>query len=296
MSYLEKYLKYKNKYLEFKNKNLIGGVLNKRIKKEIGLFTPDLYKNIINTEDSLSITCTRISDDAKINITFPIDYPFKSPDIKINGTKIDTNNWKPTLQIMNYLKPVVLEAPVDIPYNKNVLIFCHNKKVTGTFEPLTLNNHWYGLPAFDLFNKLFSEYELKGIPKFDTIDIEEGGTIIGDGFNNMFIDSHANKYDIVMIPDCGGPWEVLQSSKLQEEQNTKIEALINLCINLTKLLKPFGIIQFGKFINEKPCTIHGREFNNFCEALKHYLEINGFTVKINTYVGTKEILVARKND
>ena len=61
MSYLEKYLKYKNKYLELKNKNLIGGVLNKRIEKEIELFTSDLYKNkkllIYNFLHILSFQC-----------------------------------------------------------------------------------------------------------------------------------------------------------------------------------------------------------------------------------------------
>ena len=56
---------------------------------------------------------------------------------------------------------------------KKVLILCHPKIVTGSFEPLKLNNHFYGdinEEKKSLFEILFEKYKLSGTPTFETID------------------------------------------------------------------------------------------------------------------------------
>ncbi len=55
-----------------------------------------------------------------------------------------------------------------------MLILCHPKIVTGSFELLRLHNHWYGFipdTSNSIFNQLFTEYNLNGNPVFETVDI-----------------------------------------------------------------------------------------------------------------------------
>jgi SAM-dependent methyltransferase len=82
--------------------------------------------------------------------------------------------------------------------------------------------------------------------KVDTIDIAPGGTIVGDGFSKSFIDSHENEFDIVILPDCGGKWYEFQ--KAHNDEN--FQSLLSLMIELLRLVKPGGIIMFGKILHE----------------------------------------------
>ena len=126
---------------------------------------------------------------------------------------------------------------------------------------------------------------------FHTVDINPGGNFEADAFSDVFINSHIDEYDLIMVPDCGGPWSILQNNSLpNEEQNINIEILITLCLNLTKMVKTRGIIQFGKFMNDSKIIVNGKFFNNFAEGLAHYLTENGFIVKnINN-----EIIIGQK--
>jgi hypothetical protein len=170
---------------------------------------------------------------------------------------------------------------------KLVLILCHPKPVTGTFYPdYQLNNHWWG--GYDgkknIYKRLFEEYGLIGEPIFETIDVKQGGTYVADAFSDEFINSNINKYDLVMVPDCGGQWYEYQSdingNLSEDEKNTRKSFLIALCINLTKVVKNGGIICFSKFMNKSSCIIEGRKYDTFSQALVFYLNQNGFNCKI----------------
>jgi hypothetical protein len=248
---------------------------NIRIINEIRKLSSEIYKEIIYNKDELCLTFIRISDNESIKIIFPKTYPFGIPAIYINNRIIPVNDWIPTKKFTDYLN-----------FDKKVLIVAHAFGVFGTFEPLTLKNHWYGSSEMDYFKKLFLDYSLKGNPVFETIDIKPGGTYQQDAFSDKFIESHINNYDLVMVPDCGGIWYELQNShtgKLfltEEEINDNKEKLIEICLNFTKIVKPGGIIQFSKFLSEIPCVIYSENFNTFSDALSYHLKLNGFEVKI----------------
>ena len=202
--------------------------------------------------------------------------------------------------------------------DKKVLILCHPKKVTGTFEPLVLNEHWYGSckdteTDKTLFELLFEKYNLSGIPKFFTIDNHKKSTadFVDDAFSDDFINKNLNTYDLVMVPDCGGIWYDLQLTELykiteheipnkikdytQEEYVKNLCTLISSCLKLTKMLKNNGIIQFGKFITEIQIQIGEIKFDSFILALKFFLERNNFTTEIINIEGIGYNLIAKKN-
>jgi len=195
-------------------------------------------------------------------------------------------------------KYIGLKNQIGGVYDKKVLILCHNKPVTGTFEPLVLNNHWYGADFCQLFQKLFTEYKLSGTPEFHTVDIDPpprnlpGATYQADAFSDEFIDAHLDEYDLVLVPDCGGDWYKLQSG---EDDEKKSFTLIQLSIRLTKIVKRGGLIHFGKFLYNSPCTIEGREFSSLVSALNFYLEKNGFTSTIKEMPMIGASIVAIKN-
>ena len=183
--------------------------------------------------------------------------------------------------------------------SKKVLILCHPRPVTGTFVPLTLENHWWGLDiqGVKIFNELLSSYNLTGQPIFETIDTLSGGTYQDDAFSDSFINRHINDYDLVLVPDCGGPWYHLQDStrKTQEEENDNKSILITLSLQLTNIVKPNGIIVFSKFINESPCNIDGMPFESLANALNYFLQQNGFTSEIKNIHGLGATIIAKRN-
>ena len=294
MNFIQKYKKYKSKYLELKK--LIGGEKEssaiKRIGNEVGKLSEELYKNI-KLDENYNLTFEKISDNSRIEVIFPDDYPFKPPIIKLNNIIISISffKWTPAMIFITLLYP-----PAVKPSDKKVLILCHNKLVTGSFEPLTLENHWYGMPFFPnkdtILNCLFKKYNLTGNPIFDTIDVLPGGTLTGDAFSDDFINfidtSIEKKYDLVMVPDCGGPWVQLRCN---DEAETK---LIYLSLKLTKLVKPNGIIQFGKILGSRSCTINEKKYDSFISALCHHLEMNGFKTEIIVVDGIGENIIAQR--
>jgi hypothetical protein len=77
---------------------------------------------------------------------------------------------------------------------------------------------------------------------------------IADGFNvdNMdsFINTHLDKYDMVFMPDCGGPWfTALQSVDPPAE-------LANIINNVMKIIKKGGWLFIGKLIGNEINTLN----------------------------------------
>ena len=288
MDYQNKYLKYKNKYLNLKNQ--IGG--NKRFQKELTIIREDSRYNIIRQDNMTAEITTRTVPSRNYTINIPENYPFKPPQIFSNGSIISFS-WSPGNLIKNILD-------FELTVNKKVLILCHPEQVTGTFEPLKINNHWIDL----YFQNIFSKYNLRGTPKFDTVDTKEGGTYQDDAFNPNFINKHINDYDLVLVPDCGGPWYYYQGDYhlvwknvpkhiLKDPKGNKT-LLITLVLDLCKMVKPGGLIYFGKFLSEEPCIINETHFPTFSSALIFYLNHNGFICDINKRDGIGLYVVAQK--
>ena len=153
-----------------------------------------------------------------------------------NGKKkrITQNEYKKSKTRKN--KHVLLGGDGD----PKMLIYCHNRIVDLTRAD---TNHWQG----PIFKQLLTERGIDPMKiKVDTIDIVPGGTIVADGFSKSFIDSHENEFDIVILPDCGGLWYEFQ----KEHNDENFHSLLSLMIELLRLVKPGGIIMFGKILYE----------------------------------------------
>jgi len=332
---IKKTNKYKIKKNSIKNKKMVGGnCLILRIKKELEYIEKsEKYEFIKFDNDKCELDLIHKLDKANIKIKLN-NYPLQNPIIIINDLIMsqrildpwnlnERNKNDKDYQLKLLLRKINKYFPDNvnnnnnnnnIKYNKKVLILCHNMKVTGTFKPLKLKNFSkYCNTDINLFDELFGNYNLDGIPKFETVDIIPGGTYIEDAFSRRFIDKHIKEYDLLMVPDCAGPWENLVNKIIHKkhnpfivervlelhEINTNKTKLIELCLDLTNMVKPGGIIQFGKFISETPCTINGKEYSKFSEALISVLETNGFKTETKTLekrgLGLNVIAVKPKN-
>lgn len=153
-----------------------------------------------------------------------------------NGKKkrITQNEYKKSKTRKN--KHVLLGGDGD----PKMLIYCHNRIVDLTRAD---TNHWQG----PIFKQVLTERGIDPMKiKVDTIDIVPGGTIVADGFSKSFIDSHENEFDIVILPDCGGLWYEFQ----KEHNDENFQSMLSLMIELLRLVKPSGIIMFGKILYE----------------------------------------------
>jgi hypothetical protein len=289
--------KKKTKYLrrvkrKQTRKNQRGGA-NKRVDKEIADLRNNGYEVVESVNDLGELT---VSKDGRIyKIKFPPKYPFEAPTIMCNGQVISALPWSPARLIKKIL---------ESQNSQKVLILCHPQIVTGSFSPLTLKDHWYGHEKNNFFSKVFKDYDLKGDVKFETVDTLPGGNYTADAFSDEFINSHLNQYNIVMVPDCGGLWYYLQDDqyprgpsliiekKSEDEQNKDKTALIMLSLNLTRMVKPGGLIMFSKFLSETPCIINGKNFETFSSALTKKLEENGFECR--SFPLKPLIIVAKK--
>jgi len=184
----------------------------------------------------------------------------------------------------------LLKGPLLV---SKVLILCHNEKVTGSFNTMELNNHWWGSPLLEnnpktFFGHIFQNYNVKdkkGAPIFKTVDnskyTQNDADYKEDVFDDKFINAHLNEYEVIMVPDCGGNW-------FEYDQQKKYEDLLDLCLNLTKMLTPGGIITFSKIHDEFPLMLENKlKSSNF--TVKYLPQGNIFT---KTVVAQKMYSVA----
>ena len=152
-----------------------------------------------------------------------------------------------------------------------VLILCHDKKVklTEVDGKPKLENHW----IVELDPNVAELFTGLGKTTIDTVDIKEGGTFEKrDAFNHDFIKEHLDEYDLILVPDCSGPWGDLQLEK-------KYDEFLKLCVNLTKMLKSNGTIMFSKFYNIENVTIKYVTYERLIDAVISTLKKNGFVTE-----------------
>ena len=187
-----------------------------------------------------------------------------------------------------------------------VLILCHPRIVTGSFSPLELTNHFYGLKNItgegedSIFHNIFINdnlqdfFETSGNPTFETVDILPGGTYQADAFSDEFINAHKNEYDLIMVPDCDGEWYIKQQtsemksfSKIRdfspEEINKNLDDLKNYCIKLPQMLKKNGIILINKISHDL-----------IVKLLDVFSESNGYRSEIRNIRSVGPVLIAKR--
>lgn len=81
-----------------------------------------------------------------------------------------------------------------------------------------------------------------------------GNFFFSDAFDPEFIKKHLSEYDVIMVPDCNNKYMNLQ---IKKSSDGKYELLpfIWICLELTKMLKPSGTIQFSKFLEFNKCIV-----------------------------------------
>lgn len=171
------------------------------------------------------------------------------------------------------------------------LIYCHPRRyVKGNKDT---NYHFLG----DIFDQIADKEKTT---KFQTIDniiysksiLRNTADYKEDGFSDQFIDSNKGKFKVVYLPDCDGEWtdlinewikfqekiEINKSSgkdfeELLKQQQKKLTELLGLIKKLKTLVKPGGIIFFGKFVKkELSSAVQEADSTlvNFTEIINNY--------------------------
>lgn len=124
-------------------------------------------------------------------------------------------------------------------FTTHILVYCHNKKIKTDMNHTKIDNgHW----QFEIFNSIINMYNLNNII-IKTVDILPGGDYMADGFSDDFINKYSGKFNIVILPDCGGDFFTFQENKQIEKLNALFEKIL-------RLLKINGILIVGKILNE----------------------------------------------
>ena len=96
----------------------------------------------------------------------------------------------------------------------------------------------------EVFQDLIGNYPVV----YQTVDVVPGGTFTEDGFSDEFVAKHAQEYDIVFLPDCGGEWFHAQNVSNNIESQTIANTLCRLMCQAAKTVKNGGRLLAGKFL------------------------------------------------
>src|SRR3989344_4170211 len=188
--------------------------------------------------------------------------------------------------------------PNDKSYENRILVYCHNNpiiphpKTKSEIHLAGYNTHWLS----EFFNE---KIKLKGLKNLwiETIDIlpkNPEKTIFDklienkrvlynhiqtDGFDtsslDSFINTHYNIYDIVFMPDCGGPWSDAWNIKDNEQRVNKI---ISILMDVLKIVKPNGWLIFSKILYKDDIDNINKELKklniNVSIGVIKYIDVN----------------------
>ena len=136
-------------------------------------------------------------------------------------------------------------------HEKKMLIYCHPYKYKDKDKTHFL---------IDTIKDLQSKYKIK---KTLTLDLLPGGDITADGFSDKWIENNKNKWTVVFVPDCGGPWVTAQDEHFwfinfpEDKYISKdkvLEKRINMYLILINKLKilvePGGVLLMSKWVSK----------------------------------------------
>jgi hypothetical protein len=129
-----------------------------------------------------------------------------------------------------------------------VVIYCHNTKANGMLLAL---QHWDFARIRTMIEsrlgKKVNVYTLDPMRPKPT-NIQSTADIVMDGFSNDFISMHQSMFDMLILPDCGGPWS---NAAYSGETNISIDMIER----LLTMIKPGGYLCMNKFMNVSENTI-----------------------------------------
>jgi len=318
-NYEKKYLKYKIKYLTLKEQYgsspPIDEMQRKRLSAEAKQMSDKYSFGQIPEKQTDEFIITRKADNLKFNVILN-NFPLGAPIITCNNKKlIVSEDWKVSIRLLSIFEAnndlineivninhannpnVVADENKTTKLNKSqsnqlaVLLYCdpHGNENICDFDKGTLSPHWWGL--FNVLKEFNLSEKFTGTSICETIDNAPNSkaSYQEDGFSNKFIELHLEKYDLVMVPDCAGPWYELQ-------MKNNIEELIKIATNLTNLLTPNGVIIFSKFISfkdSKECTVGDKKYPSFLVALSEHFKNRGMTVNVKKITGIDFMMVSK---
>ena len=124
-----------------------------------------------------------------------------------------------------------------------VVIYCHDTKASGMLAGL---QHWDFARIQTMietrFGKPVNVYTLDPKRPKPGNMVQSTADIVMDGFSNEFVSNHQSMFDMVILPDCGGPWA---NAAAAGETNTILEQIER----LITMVKPGGYLCLNKFMS-----------------------------------------------
>ena len=142
-----------------------------------------------------------------------------------------------------------------------VVIYCHDTKASGMLAGL---QHW----DFAQIQTMIESRLGKPVNVY-TLDpkrprpgnmVQSTADIVMDGFSNEFVSNHQSMFDMLVLPDCGGPWA---NAAAAGETNTILEQIER----LLTMVKPGGYVCLNKFMSVS------------IDTLQSYFQQKGFSVE-----------------
>ena len=133
------------------------------------------------------------------------------------------------------------ELKIRWPEEPLVVIYCHPKRAGGV--PFFLD-HWDKDAILAMITAKIGRTKKVNIYTLDPFvyDWGQSANIVMDGFSNEFIGSHQSAFDMLVLPDCGGPWG---KAAMAGETNTLIEIIER----FLTMIKPGGYLCLQKFMD-----------------------------------------------
>ncbi|MBI2711450.1 MAG: hypothetical protein HYX41_01115 [Bdellovibrio sp.] len=197
--------------------------MKKRVERELEKLKANGFIVSHINEDTLQ-EFTLSKKDRVFQVYLPEAYPHIGPIVN----RMQYTRWSPQEQLLE-----VIER--EFPVGKSLMmVYCHPK-------PVLLNDPHSHFQV-DLFNQYLKSRQIHPTHTV-SLDMAEGGTFVGDGFDPEFVYQNRGLYEVVFLPDCGGKWYTLQN-----ERDT--HGLVELIKTVARIVKPHGHLMLGKIIDE----------------------------------------------
>jgi hypothetical protein len=127
---------------------------------------------------------------------------------------------------------MLVRRPIDAT-NKNMLVYCHDRPVETHFA----------LPGL---LRLAEGHSIERDNIF-TVDIRGEPDIVANGFSEDFLERHTSMFDVVVMPDCDGPWmAVVQMEVGLMSLESRMAFLKKLFDAVFSVVKPGGTLVVSK--------------------------------------------------
>ncbi len=241
-NYKEKYFKYKNKYLQLKNQKA-GNFTQLELSSYFTTLMPNIIRRLnIEIRKFESLGYIVELGEPNLNIIY-VTHPSSGIRNKIKITEAFPQEKRIINNKLVDIPAIVLLADYFsaniklIPREQsNILIYCHGKPI------LKQSDHH----AYYSIEKAIKESGIVD-PHIYTLDIVENPDLLEDGFDEEFLTRYSSNplFDIVFMPDCGGPWWNLQTSEFRG-----FEPLLQIVDKILSIIRPNGKLIISKIVKD----------------------------------------------